>query len=401
MTPPLLSKPKTNEPLQLYIAVSAVAVSAVLTREDDEAGQLPVYYVSKTLLPAEVRYTSLEKLSLALITAVKKLRHYFETHHVVVMTNYPLKSVLRKPDLTGCLGKWSISLSTMDIEYQPRKAIKSQALADFVADFNPDLQAIADKEVEEINNVRSESKWILFVDGSSNQRGAGLGMVLKSPQGDMIVRSISCDFKATNNEAEYEALIAGMAVAKDLGATALDVYSDSLLVVSQITGDFAAKDSEMTAYLDIAKEKAKHFEPFTISQIPRNQNAQADALANLASALKKTTFTNIPLVHLQKPFVSFKEILLVDDINNDDDWTKPIIDYLTKDILLNDKAESRKLKYKASGYHIIDGVLFHKSASGLSQRCIQKHEQQSIFSHLHDGICSSHVGGRRLAKIAK
>uniref|UniRef100_A0A803M5T8 Reverse transcriptase/retrotransposon-derived protein RNase H-like domain-containing protein n=1 Tax=Chenopodium quinoa TaxID=63459 RepID=A0A803M5T8_CHEQI len=78
MTPPLLSKPKTNEPLQLYIAVSAVAVSAVLTREDDEAGELPVYYVSKTLLPVEVRYISLEKLALALIIAVKKLRHYLK-----------------------------------------------------------------------------------------------------------------------------------------------------------------------------------------------------------------------------------------------------------------------------------------------------------------------------------
>ncbi|XP_021727707.1 uncharacterized protein LOC110694851 [Chenopodium quinoa] len=401
MTPPLLSKPKTNEPLQLYIAVSTIAVSAVLTREDDEAGQLLVYYVSKTLLPSEVRYTSLEKLSLALFNAVKKLRHYFETHHVVVMTNYPLKSVLRKPDLTGRLGKWSISLSTMDIEYQPRKAIKSQALADFVADFSPDLQVIADKELEEINSVQGKGKWILFVDGSSNQRGEGLGMVLKSPQGDMIVRSVSCDFKATNNEAEYEALIAGMTVAKDLGATSLDVYIDSLLIIIQVTGDFAAKDSKMSSYLDIAKEKSKHFNPFIISQIPRDQNIQADALENLASALRKNAFTNIPLVHLQKPSVSFKEILPVDDVNNDDDWTRPIIDYLTKDILPNDKADSRKLKYKASRYHIIDGVLFRKSASGLSQRCIRKSDQQSILSHLHDGICSSHVGGRRLANIAK
>uniref|UniRef100_A0A803N6I0 Integrase catalytic domain-containing protein n=1 Tax=Chenopodium quinoa TaxID=63459 RepID=A0A803N6I0_CHEQI len=168
----------------------------------------------------------------------------------------------------------------MDIEYQPRKAIKSQSLEDFVADFSPDLQAIVDKEVEEINNVQSESKWILFVDGLSNQRGAGLGMVLKSPQGDMIV--------------------------------------------SQIIGDFPAKDSKMTTYLDIAKEKAKHFHPSTILQIPRDQNVQADTLANLASALKKTTFINIPLVHLQKPSVSFKEILPVSDVNNGDDWTRPI-----------------------------------------------------------------------------
>uniref|UniRef100_A0A803N6B3 Reverse transcriptase RNase H-like domain-containing protein n=1 Tax=Chenopodium quinoa TaxID=63459 RepID=A0A803N6B3_CHEQI len=221
-----------------------------MTSEDEDAGQLPVYYVNKTLLVAEVRYNSLEKLALALFTAVKKLRHYFETHHVVVMINYPLKSVLRKPDLAGRLDKWSISLSTMDIEYQPRKDIKLQALADFVEDFSPDLQAIADKEVEEINNVRKANKWILFVDGSSNQRGAGLGVVLKWPQEDMIARSISCDFKATNNEAEYKALIARMIVAKDLGATSLDVYSE-----------FAAKDTKMTAYLEVGKEKNQTLRP--------------------------------------------------------------------------------------------------------------------------------------------
>uniref|UniRef100_A0A803NF14 Uncharacterized protein n=1 Tax=Chenopodium quinoa TaxID=63459 RepID=A0A803NF14_CHEQI len=84
------------------------------------------------------------------------------------MTNYPIKSVLSKPELTERMGKWSISLSTFDIEYQPRRAIKSQALADFLADFSPDRQATDDKEVEEINNVEKESKWILFVDRLSN-----------------------------------------------------------------------------------------------------------------------------------------------------------------------------------------------------------------------------------------
>ena len=110
-----------------------MSVSAILTREA-ESQQLPIYYVSKSLLDAETRYSSLEKLILAIVIAVKKLRHYFETH-TVVMTTYPVKYVLRRPELTGRMSKWAIALSGYDIQCHPRIAIKSQALVDFVAVF--------------------------------------------------------------------------------------------------------------------------------------------------------------------------------------------------------------------------------------------------------------------------
>ncbi|KAJ9566694.1 hypothetical protein OSB04_002660 [Centaurea solstitialis] len=109
-SPPLLTKPVEGEILQLYLAVSKNATSAVLVREEDQQ-QRPIYYVSKSFLDAETRYTSTEKLLLGLMTAAKKLRHYFESHHIIVVTNYPLKTVLRNPELTGRLAKWSIYLS--------------------------------------------------------------------------------------------------------------------------------------------------------------------------------------------------------------------------------------------------------------------------------------------------
>ncbi|XP_056684259.1 uncharacterized protein [Spinacia oleracea] len=263
MSPPLLSKPKEGEVLQLYLAVSSTAASAVLARED-KTQQLPIYYISKSLLEAETRYSSLEKLVLALVTAAKKLRHYFETHQIVVMTNYPIKYVMRRPELTGRMEKGTMALGSFDIKYQPRTAVKSQALADFVADFSPDLEKLADDEVKLINNV--EEIWTLFVDGSSNFRGAGLGVVLKSPQGDMIAQAICCDFKATNNEAEYEALIAGMTLAEELGARGLNIFSDSQLIVNQINGDYEAKDLKMTLYLEKAKKLTSKFKPFSIKQ---------------------------------------------------------------------------------------------------------------------------------------
>ena len=89
----------------------------------------------------------MEKLLLALITAAKKLRHYFESHPITVVTSFPLKSVLRKPELTGRLAKWSIYLTRYDINYKPRTAVKSQVLADFVADFGPQMEKEARLEV--------------------------------------------------------------------------------------------------------------------------------------------------------------------------------------------------------------------------------------------------------------
>ena len=155
-SPPLLSKPKDGEQLYIYLAVSEGAVSAVLVREED-GKQFPVYYVSKSLLDAETRYTQLEKLALALVTAARKLRPYFQCHPITVYTTYPLKSILHKPELSGRLTKWTVELSEYDITFQPRTALKSQVLADFVADFAPNVTQLADKELLNLTE-RSNSK---------------------------------------------------------------------------------------------------------------------------------------------------------------------------------------------------------------------------------------------------
>ncbi|XP_074377320.1 uncharacterized protein LOC141718840 [Apium graveolens] len=156
----LLSKPISGEILYVYLSVTDHAVSGVLVREEN-GSQLPVYYISRSLLDAETRYTSLEKL-----------------------TNYPLKNVLSKPELTGQMAKWSIRLSTYDISYDSRTTIKSQALADFVADFSPNLLCQADQEVQHLISTIKVEPWSLYMDGASNINGTGLGLVLKSPHGD-------------------------------------------------------------------------------------------------------------------------------------------------------------------------------------------------------------------------
>jgi hypothetical protein len=132
--------PRDGEDLYLYLAVSEHSTSAVLVRQESSGegiDQQPIYYISKTLLPAETRYLPIEKLALALVTAKRKLLPYFQSFTIIVVTEYPLKAVLRKADLSNRLCKWSLELANFDIRYQPRTAIKGQVLADFVAEFSP------------------------------------------------------------------------------------------------------------------------------------------------------------------------------------------------------------------------------------------------------------------------
>ena len=132
--PPWLSKPKIGESLLLYLAVSPTAVSSVLIREEGTT-QLLIYYVSYSMVPAETRYPDIEKLALALLVSSRKLKPYFEAHTIVVPTSYPLRQVLHKPETSERLIRWSMELSQYEIRYQPRTAIKGQAVADFVAEF--------------------------------------------------------------------------------------------------------------------------------------------------------------------------------------------------------------------------------------------------------------------------
>ncbi|XP_070008995.1 uncharacterized protein [Nicotiana sylvestris] len=245
--PPLLAKPKAGEKLIIYLVVSEVAVSAVLVREE-QGKQYHIYYVSKSLLDAETRYPQLEKLALALIMASRKLRPYFQCHPIVVVTAYPLRNILHKHELSGRLAKWVIELSEYEITYQPRIAIKSQVLADFVADFSQEMQLEAEKELHVFNGA-NPGTWTLFNDGSSNVKGAGLGIVLVPPTGETIRQTIKCH-SITYNEAEYEAMISGLELALELGINQIIIKSDSQLVVNQMLVTYAAREARMQQYIE-------------------------------------------------------------------------------------------------------------------------------------------------------
>nr|XP_016510653.1 PREDICTED: uncharacterized protein LOC107827932 [Nicotiana tabacum] len=180
-SPPLLSQPEPEEHLLVYLAISEVAVSAVLIRET-KGKQSHIYYISKTLVDTETRYPHLEKLALALIVASRKLRPYFQCHPISVVTIFTLREILHKPELSGSLAKWANELSEHGIMYQPRTTIKSQVLADFVTKCSAKIIPEVEKEVFQAS-LQTQEPWVLYTHGVSNASRSRLGLVLEISTG--------------------------------------------------------------------------------------------------------------------------------------------------------------------------------------------------------------------------
>ena len=160
-----------------------------------------------------MRYINLEKMVLALVIAKKKLRHYFESHQIIVVTNYPIRQILSKPDLSKRLTKWAIELRIYEIKYIPRVAKKSQIIADFLVE----IQSFEPTEKELAVFPEEGMRWILNTYGASNKEGAGIGVIVESLSRVFIEEAFCLEEQMTNNEAEYKALIYGLELALKLG----------------------------------------------------------------------------------------------------------------------------------------------------------------------------------------
>jgi len=169
-----------------------------------------------------------------------------------------------------------VKLSEFDIHYEPKGPIKGQIYADFVVELSSTAT----------HQERVDFKWVLSVDGSSNQKGSGAGVILEGPDGLLIEQALRFTFKASNNQAEYKALITGMLLAKEMGARGLLAKSDSLLVTGQVPGENQAKDPQMAAYLEYVQVLKESFDVFELVHVPREQNSRADLLTKLASSGK-------------------------------------------------------------------------------------------------------------------
>jgi ribonuclease HI len=276
---PILVPPAAREALLIYVAATTQVVSAAIVVERREEGralpvQRQVYFISEVLSETKIRYPQIQKLLYAVILTRRKLRHYFESHPVTVVSSFPLGEIIQCREASGRVAKWAVEIMGETISFAPRKAIKSQVLADFVAEW-VDTQLPAAPIQPEL--------WIMFFDGSLMKTGAGAGLLFISPLGKHLRYVLRLHFPASNNVAEYEALVNGLHIAIELGVRCLNARGDSQLVINQVMKNSHCRDPKMEAYCDEVRRLEDKFFGLELNHIARRYNETADELAKIAS----------------------------------------------------------------------------------------------------------------------
>ncbi|XP_070013048.1 uncharacterized protein [Nicotiana sylvestris] len=224
-------------------------------------------------------------------------------------------------------------------------------------EFGPEVQA--DKEKEKA----------IVQDGASNVKWSGLEIILKPPKGNTIRQSIETS-KLTNNEAEYEAMIVGLKLAKSLGAEIIKAKCDSQLMVNQVNKTFEVREDRMQMYLDKLQVTLHWFKEWTLQHVPREQNGEADALANLGSLVEDDEISSGTVVQLSKSVVEEGHA----EINSTSltwDWRNKYIDYLKNGKLPSDSKESRTLRTKVAQFTLAeDGTLYRRMFDGPLEICL-------------------------------
>ncbi|KAI3762779.1 hypothetical protein L1987_53220 [Smallanthus sonchifolius] len=313
------------------------------------------------------------KASTCASTRIPEIEQILPGTPVTVLTNHKLQNVLRNPELSGRLAQWAIELGAHQLTYRPKPAIKGQVVADFVSEIPKEkaTECVREEEEQQVQGVKET--WSLFTDGALSEEGCGAGMRLLSPEGNEFTYAIRLEFKSTNNEAKYEALLAGLRIAKKMGAKHIEAWVDSLLVYGQ-------------------------FDSCTVIHIKRSENKQADALSKLASTGFSHLAKEVRVEVLNTPSVLLKQVNVVQ--TGARSWMTPILNYLNIGILPEERPQARKLQHKALQYQLQDGVLYHRSYLGPLLQCVDAEDSNYLIREIHKGICGMHAGPRMIvAKI--
>ncbi|GJU49831.1 reverse transcriptase domain-containing protein [Tanacetum coccineum] len=334
---PMLTAPMEKEELIVYLAATKETVSAVLMTER-EAKQMPIYFVSRALRGPKLNYTSMEK---------------------------------------------------------PRVSVKGQILADFIVERpeedSPDTPMKVEEELPE--------PWIWFTDGSSCTDGSGAGLILTNPEGMEFTYALRFRFDATINEAEYEALIAGLRIAEQMGVKNLQEYVDSRLVANQVNGTYVAKEADMIQYLEKVKTLTSSFKAFSIRQVPRSENKKADALSKKSSTSFAHFSKQVLVEELKEKSISEAKILAVVE-EEGDTWMTPVFEYLTEETLPSDEKKSRAVRRKSQRFAVINEILYKKSFLGPWLRCVGPLQANYVLKEIYEGSCSMHAGTRSVVAKA-
>ncbi|VFQ85581.1 unnamed protein product [Cuscuta campestris] len=298
-------------------------------------------------------------------------------HRIVVLTNEPLASLTRSPVASARMTKWAVFISQYNVEFRPRPSIKGQALADFQVECTAREMTRAQIETRVENDW-----WVMSIDGSSGARSCGADIVLITPENFRIYYAIRFQFRISNNEAEYEALINGLKILSKLGVSRVQVYSDSRLVVGQITGEFEAKEDRMKRYRDLSLEMLGKFD-FKLEHIPWAQNAEPDVLSKLSAESPEYISKLATIEELATPSPNRNEVIWVSA--DPPEWLDRLAKYIEDGEAQEDPREARLLRMRAPTYKVKDGVLYKRSYNGVLLRCLRAAEAKALMEEIHEG----------------
>ncbi|KAI5334732.1 hypothetical protein L3X38_024865 [Prunus dulcis] len=318
--------------------------------------------------------------------------------------------------LRGRIGKWTLALTEFTLRYVPQKAVKGQAVADFLADHpgeeieNMDSLDIANANLLTrahvcLNNPIYSihlTPWKLYFDGSKTDKASGAGVVLEEPLGIRHCYSFQLDFQCTNNRAEYEALIIGLEMLVELGIQSVEILGDSMLVLKQIAGEYKCLSPSLAVYLVAARNLLTEFREATWEHIPREENFAANELAQVASGIQMPEdcvqrIIKIGRKSLPSVLTRGMEIEVNSALITKDDWRGPIMTYLQYPTLPSE----RRVRIMATNYLMWNEDLVRKSKDEVLLRCLGKTEYMKVMGETHEGICGAHQGGRKMCWLIR
>jgi ribonuclease HI len=333
------------------------------------------------------------------------LRHYFESHPVTVVSCFPLGEIIQCREASGRIAKWAVELMSETLSFTPRKAIKSQVLADFLAEW-------ADTQLPTAS-IQAEL-WTMYFDGSLMKTRAGAGLLFVSPLEKHLRYVIRLHFPVSNNMAEYEALVNGLRIAVELGVRRLDVRGNLQLVIDQVMKNSHCRDRKMEAYCDEVRRLEDKFYGLELNHITRRYNETVDELAKIASG-RMMVPPDVFSRDLHQPSVKIDdtpepeeasapegEALRIEGERNgvtpNPNWQTPYLEYLLRGELPLDKAEARRLARRTKSFVLLgdEKELYHRSPSGILQRCISVAQGQELLQEIHSGACGHHAAPRAL-----
>jgi ribonuclease HI len=249
------------------------------------------------------------------------------------------------------------------LKFESAKAVKGQIIADFITEHR-------DSSID----LLEITPWPLFYDGSSCGKGGGVGILLISPRGEMFEFAIPIQPTITNNQAEYEALFKGLQYLREAKAISVEIFGDSELVIKQLNGQYECRNDILRNDYEECKEILKSFQLVILEHIPRENNGEENRLAQSASGYREN----------QKVFAN--DVYSFGSDLEEDDYRKEIANYLENP----SRKVSRKLRYKATKFVLLDGRLYYKSLDGVLLQCLGQEEAKRMISEVHDGLCGAH-----------